>query len=95
VSEPTPATESGRAALNLIREPLVYGVKDRLEGNFAIAWAVRDGLIDAENEARALLLDELEAAVRDMAPYQYPVHANGHWRRDVLALIQQHREAIR
>jgi hypothetical protein len=111
VSEPTPATESGRAALNLIREPLVYGVKDRLEGNFAIAWAVRDGLIDAENEARALLLDELEAAVRERidtigvergrahAESKHDYEAGVEFAHNLfvglLALIQQHREAIR
>jgi hypothetical protein len=51
-------------------------------------------------EARALLLDELEAAVRELpsitfTPEQDPSAGDVVYRADLAALIQQHREAIR
>jgi hypothetical protein len=51
-----------------------------------------------EAEARSLLLDELEAAVRGLEhpPKWFPFSQSDILdRSDVLALIQQHREAIR
>jgi hypothetical protein len=50
-----------------------------------------------EAEARALLLDELEAAVRELPTWDKRTVPGGFHvnRAAVLALIQQHREAIR
>jgi hypothetical protein len=61
---------------------------------------VRELVVATERQARALLLDELEAAVRDPERFGWtglPVYAIAYAEavRDVLALIQQHREAIR
>jgi hypothetical protein len=66
MSEPQPTTEAGRAALALVREPLIYGVRDRLDGNYAIAWAVRDGLIAAEAEAARAALEAAAARVEEL-----------------------------
>jgi hypothetical protein len=57
-----------------------------------------DGYDRANREARALLLDELEAAVRGLEhpPKWFPFSQSDILdRSDVLAVIQQHREAIR
>jgi hypothetical protein len=66
-------------------------LRDDIESAEADARAVaRDDALEAE--ARALLLDELEAAVRELPTFQ---GSRVEYRASILALIQQHREAIR
>jgi hypothetical protein len=78
VSEPT--TPSGRDALRYLSPGAVGGIGRNFE------W--ESHIVAIEAEARALLLDELEAAVRGMLRTDVDDVS-------VLALIQQHREAVR
>lgn len=88
MSEPT--TPSGRDALSY------------LSPSWSKSTQWEDSIAAIEREARAALLDELEAAVRRLAGVTTTTYgANGlgtvasaHkvFRADVLALIQQHRE---
>jgi hypothetical protein len=86
VSEPT--TQAGRALAE--DYPGLGGMEYGMTGEPIIA--------AIEAEARALLLDELEVAVRGLEhpPKWFPFSQSDILdRSDVLALIQQHREAIR
>jgi hypothetical protein len=91
VSEPT--TPSGRDALRYLSPGAVGGIGRNFE------W--ESHIVAIEAEARALLLDELEAAVRELPEYGVllndfdSMHTGVVERDRVLALIQQHREAIR
>jgi hypothetical protein len=80
VSEPT--TPSGRAMYS------DYMSGELLLNRVPPIGTVAEQVARVEAEARALLLDELEAAVRGMLRTDVDDVS-------VLALIQQHREAIR
>jgi hypothetical protein len=91
VSEPT--TPAGRALLARIQRNSATPLYTPIQ--------TRDAILAIEAEARALLLDELEAAVRELPEYGVllndfdSMHTGVVERDRVLALIQQHREAIR
>lgn len=97
MSEPT--TASGRAMLDVLTDEATNRpVPARIRGLYISRIAA------IEAEARALLLDELEAAVRELptVPWFKPetglkADPDGHFvdLASALALIQQYREAIR
>jgi hypothetical protein len=93
VSEPT--TPSGRAMYS------DYMSGELLLNRVPPIGTVAEQVARVEAEARALLLDELEAAVRELPEYGVllndydSMHTGVVERERVLALIQQHREAIR
>jgi hypothetical protein len=89
VSEPTPTTPSGRAMYS------DYMSGELLLNRVPPIGTVAEQVARVEAEARALLLDELEAAVRELRGVSHLYGTHRIYRDEVLALIQQHREAIR